>query len=142
MQTRPFETSLQFQVKSYDVDYVGYVHNIVYIRWLEDLRLAMLEPYFSIQQCVESGISPIILRTCIDYKKPLRLSDGFTGSVWVSSLEGVRWGVQHELMHNGTIIATAEQSGIFINLQTHRPVPVPKELEEKYLVLVGKPASQ
>ena len=39
---RPFETEIAFEVKSYDVDYVGYVHNAVYIRWLEDLRNTML----------------------------------------------------------------------------------------------------
>ncbi len=129
---RPFETHVTFQVKSYDVDYVGYVHNTVYIRWLEDMRLAMLAPYYSLERFVKEGTSPIILRTTIEYKKPLRLFDTFTGTVWVSHLEGVRWTVSHELVHDGVIAATAEQSGVFINLATRRPVATPKELMEKY----------
>lgn len=134
---RPFETRLTFQVKSYDVDYVGYVHNTVYIRWLEDLRIAMLAPYYSLERFVSEGTSPIILRTSIEYRKPLRLFDTFTGTVWVSRLEGVRWSVCHELVHNGTIVATAEQDGVFINLTTRRPIPAPKELMEKYRAYSG-----
>ncbi len=129
---RPFETELPFQVKSYDVDYVGYVHNTVYIRWLEDLRIAMLAPHYSLERCVKEGISPIILKTCIEYKKPMKLFDTFTGKVWVSKLEGVRWTVSHELVHNGAIVATAEQFGIFINLQTRRPIQIPEELAKKF----------
>ncbi len=131
--SRPFETHLTFQVKSYDVDYVGYVHNTVYIRWLEDLRLAMLAPYYSLERFVREGTSPIILRTTIEYKKPLRLFDTLTGTVWVSHLEGVRWTVRHELVHNDAIAATAEQHGVFINLGTRRPVATPKELMEQYI---------
>lgn len=137
--SRPFETELSFQVKSYDVDYIGYVHNTVYIRWLEDLRVAMLAPHYSLEQCVNNGITPIILKTCIEYKKPLRLFDNFVGKVWVSKLEGIRWSVSHELHHNGNIVATAEQQGIFINLQTHRPVPVPQELAKKFFAYQQSP---
>jgi len=130
--SRPFETELTFHVKSYDVDYVGYAHNAVYIRWLEDLRVAMLAQHYSLERFVSEGTSPIILRTTIEYKKPLRLFDTFTGKVWVSSIAGIRWTVQHELLHNDVLVATAEQSGVFINLTTHRPVPVPKEMLEKF----------
>jgi acyl-CoA thioester hydrolase len=129
---RPFETELAFQVQSYDVDYVGFVHNAVYVRWLEDLRIAMLAPHYSLERFVKEGTSPIILHTTIDYKKPLRLFDHFIGRVWVSKLVGVRWAVNHELVHDGTIVATAEQSGVFISLATGRPLPVPPELLDKF----------
>jgi acyl-CoA thioester hydrolase len=97
------------------------------------LRVAMLAPHYSLEQCVKDGISPIIAKTSIEYKKPLRLFDTFVGKVWVSKFEGVRWQVNHELVCKDTIVATAEQSGIFINLQTHRPVPVPEPLATKFL---------
>lgn len=129
---RPFETELTFEVKSYDVDYVGYVHNIVYLRWLEDLRTALMKPYYPLDRCIREGFSPILVQSSIHYRKPLRLFDRFTGRVWVNQLRGVRWGVQHELACNGTLVATAEQSGIFINLQSHRPVAVPTELLNRY----------
>ena len=30
-------------IRTYDIDFAGIVSNIVFIRWLEDLRLALLE---------------------------------------------------------------------------------------------------
>ncbi len=30
-------------IRTYDIDFAGIVSNIVYVRWLEDLRLAMME---------------------------------------------------------------------------------------------------
>jgi acyl-CoA thioester hydrolase len=142
MQQRPFETELHFHVKSYDVDYVGYVHNTVHIRWLEDLRVAMLAPHYSLEQCVKDGISPIITKTCIEYKRPLKLFDHVIGRVWVSKFEGVRWQVDHELVCRDALVATAEQSGIFISLQTHKPVPVPQVLAKIFLACQQSPAAQ
>ena len=130
---RPFEIEIPFSVKSYDVDFVGYVHNAVYVRWLEDLRTAMLAAHYPLERFVHEGLSPVLTRTAIEYKKPLRLFDTFTGRVWVTQLAGVRWGVSHELLLNGQIAATAEQSGIFMNLKTHHPVAAPQELLDKFL---------
>jgi acyl-CoA thioester hydrolase len=129
---RPFETELACEVKSYDVDFVGYVHNAVYLRWLEDLRTAMLAAYYPLERFAHQGQSPILTRTTMQYKKPLQLFDRFTGRVWATQLAGVRWEMSHELIHNGQIAAIAEQSGMFINLNTHRPVAVPPELLHKF----------
>jgi acyl-CoA thioester hydrolase len=30
-------------IRTYDIDFAGIVSNIVFIRWLEDLRLALLD---------------------------------------------------------------------------------------------------
>ncbi|MER3523254.1 MAG: thioesterase [Ignavibacteria bacterium] len=133
--SRPFETCLSFRVTSYDVDYVGYAHNMVYLRWLEDLRIAMLAPHYALERFVREGISPIIVRTTIEYKKPLRLFDTFTGTIWVSDLLGVRWTVQHELVRDEHLVAQAEQFGVFIHLASGRPARAPAELMEKYLAI-------
>ncbi len=37
------EVCVSLRVKPYDIDVVGVVSNIVYVRWMEHLRLAMLE---------------------------------------------------------------------------------------------------
>ena len=129
---RPFEIEVSFQVRFYDADSVGYVHNAVYFRWLEDLRTGLLAPHYSLERFVREGIAPVLTRAAIEYRSPLRLFDTFTGRAWVSKLDGLRWTVSHELVHAGKIAATAEQSGIFLNLSTHRPVPAPRELVEKF----------
>jgi acyl-CoA thioester hydrolase len=59
-QQRPLEVELVLPVKTYDIDFAGIVSNIVYIRWLEDLRLEMLDAYLPLQKMLEDGIAPIL----------------------------------------------------------------------------------
>ena len=36
---------MPIRVNGYDVDFQGVVHNIVYVRWFEDLRMRLLDAY-------------------------------------------------------------------------------------------------
>lgn len=69
---RPLAVSLPFSVKTYDIDFAGHVSNIVYIRWLEDLRLHFLDVYSLLDQQMAESYVPILTRTEIDYKPALR----------------------------------------------------------------------
>jgi acyl-CoA thioester hydrolase len=52
----PLFTELTFTVKTYDIDFAGHVSNIVYIRWLEDLRFALLDEYFPLEPSMKEGV--------------------------------------------------------------------------------------
>jgi hypothetical protein len=54
---RRCKIQLRFQVRTYDIDYAGIVSNIVYIRWLEDLRLALLDQHVPLESFV-TGLFP------------------------------------------------------------------------------------
>ena len=49
MKKKPFEIALDLPIKTYDIDFAGIVSNIVYIRWLEDLRLKMINCKYYLQ---------------------------------------------------------------------------------------------
>ncbi|MEE9465669.1 MAG: thioesterase family protein, partial [Candidatus Neomarinimicrobiota bacterium] len=68
--TQPFEIELPLEIKSYDIDYAGVVSNIVYVRWLEDLRGAMLSRHLPLDRMLDSGVLPAVAQTRIDYKAP------------------------------------------------------------------------
>jgi acyl-CoA thioester hydrolase len=120
---------LAFAVRTYDIDYAGIVSNIVYIRWLEDLRLELLERTCPLGRLVAAGLGPVLLETSIAYRDALTLSDRPEGRMWVESVERVRWTVAAEVTTGGgRVHATARQTGIFIPLATRRPAPVPGEL--------------
>src|SRR5690349_12582585 len=59
---------LAFAVRTYDIDYAGIVSNIVYIRWLEDLRLELLERAYPLDRLVAGGLGPVLLETRIAYR--------------------------------------------------------------------------
>ena len=132
MKPQPLEVNLKFSVKTYDIDFAGIVSNIVYLRWLEDLRLEMLEAYLPLKQLMERGYCPIINSTQIEYKKALRMFDRPIGKMWVAKLGRSRCTLQAEIYLNNEIVTTATQVGFFINLETMRPMAVPEELKNIY----------
>ena len=130
--TRPFEVSLGLPVRTYDIDMLGIVHNRVYIRWLEDLRMQVLAEYLPLQPLVEAGISPLLVKTCIEYKRPVRLFDPLVGHMWMAALGRARYTLRAEFLVNGQLMASAEQTGCFVELATGRPVPVPKQARDQW----------
>lgn len=131
--SRPFVIELPLQVKTYDIDFSGVVSNIVYVRWLEDLRLLMLATYFPLEKQLEAGFAPVVAHTRIEYKRPVKMFDKPTGRMWVSEMDSRRWVVTAEISVRGKIATTAEQSGLFVDVSHGRPIPIPEELLKKYL---------
>lgn len=132
--SRPFEVELALPVKTYDVDFAGVVSNIVYIRWLEDLRLQLLAEYLPLEQQLAQGYGPILGRTEIEYRRPIRLFDRPVGRMWLARLGRTSWGVQAEILlpPGEEPAAVATQAGVFVDYETMRPVPVPAEFGTQF----------
>lgn len=130
---RPLEVVLTIPVKTYDIDFAGIVSNIVYIKWLEDLRLKFLEEHLPINQLMEQGYVPVLAGTEIEYKRPIKLIDQVIGRLWASDLGRLKWTVQAEILSNNQLAAVAKQKGAFVDLQNGRPMKIPDELQHKYL---------
>ena len=123
---------MEIEVKPYDIDVLGHVSNIVYIRWLEDLRLKLLHMYYPFDTSLEKGISPVLVHTEIDYKKPVKLFDPLVGFGYISSLGKIKLEFKAEFTVNGEIKAIARQEGIFFDVKKEKPVRMPAELKEMY----------
>jgi acyl-CoA thioester hydrolase len=132
MKLKPLEVTLDLSIKTYDIDFAGIVSNIVYIRWLEDLRLKMLEFYFPIEKLMARGYCPTVNSTEIKYQKALRLGDRPVGKMWMSQLGRLRCSVQAEIYLGGEIAAIATQVGFFMSLETMRPMAIPEEIKNIY----------
>lgn len=128
--SRPLLVTLDLTVRTYDIDYASIVHNRVYIRWLEDLRQQILEPYLPIAKMFARGYSPILTHTEIDYRHPVRFGDKVIGHMWVADLSRTRWTVEAEIIKEDTVAATAMQSGYFADLESLRPVRMPRTLRD------------
>jgi acyl-CoA thioester hydrolase len=118
-----------FRVMTYDIDFAGIVSNISYIRWLEDLRNLFAEQALSIGDALQRGIAPALMRTEIDYLAPVRFPDIVTGRMWMTEQGRSKWVLAAEFQSQGTnqIVARAKQIGVFISLETLRPVRLPEE---------------
>jgi len=129
---RPLFVELPFQIKTYDIDFAAHVSNIVYIRWLEDLRLEILNRYFPLDAQMEQGYAPVLVKTEISYKNALRLGDAVVGRMWGSSLGRVKFSLTGAFTCAEDVAATFNQTGVFASLKTGRAIPVPEGLREVY----------
>ncbi len=129
---RPLRVELAFQPKTYDIDFAGHVSNIVYIRWLEDLRMLVLDTYLPLNTLMKRGIAPVVMRTAIEYKRPVKLFDSVAGTMWASEMGNVKGILSAEFIVNGTIVATAEQTGLFVKMESGRPVAFPEEFRRQF----------
>lgn len=133
----PFEVRLPIKVQGYDIDFARIVSNIVYIRWLEDLRMRLLDTYFPLDRQMEQGYVPVLLRTAIDYRRAIALFDPVEGHMWLSGLGKARWILRAEFTVGGVVRAAAEQTGCFMKLESGRPIPIPVELARRYAEITG-----
>lgn len=120
--------SVEMQIKpmTYDIDYAGHVSNIVYVRWLEDLRTAWLDAYAPLPVLMEDGIGPVLLRTEIDYLRPIRLFDNpVEGHLWIAEYDRIRATMRAEFRVQGEVHAQAIQVGMFFKVQSGKPVRIP-----------------
>jgi acyl-CoA thioester hydrolase len=116
---------------TYDIDFAGIVSNISYVRWLEDLRNLFAEQALSLGDAFGRGIAPALMHTEIDYLAPVRFPDIVTGRMWLAEHGRSKWEVAAEFQSqvSDQLVARARQIGVFVSLETLRPVRLPKEYQ-------------
>lgn len=118
-----------FKVMTYEIDFAGVVSNIVYVRWLEDLRNLFAEEALSLGDAMKRGIVPTLVRTEVDYLAPVRYPDVVDARMWLEEAGRARFvlGAEFVSRASGQVSARAKQTGLFVSSQTLRPVSLPEE---------------
>ena len=130
--TEPRIVERALPVRTYDIDFAGIVSNIVYIRWLEDLRLAMMEEAYPIARALAEDVAPILLETKIAYERPVTIHDELKGRMWVTEMGRIKWHLAAEFVVGDVVHARAEQVGLFIRLSRRRPIAPPLPLRQRF----------
>jgi acyl-CoA thioester hydrolase len=127
-------------IYTYHIDFVGHVNNIIYVQWLENARVKLIEAMGldSQQLSEEDDILPIITETTIQYKKPFFLNDTVQVEVWVSEMFNVSANFSFRFLNGkGDVCSTAQQKVLFIDSATQKPsrkIAKYREAFEKFLI--------
>ncbi len=122
-----------FPVRTYDIDFAGVVNNIVYVRWLEDLRDLFAGQILPLSEAHKRGVAPTLSRTEIDYLAPVRYPDTLEGRMGLLEHGRARFVLWAEFVSQASDILTARarQTGVFVYLGTLRPAPLPAEFRSE-----------
>lgn len=72
-----------------DIDGLGHVNNVVYLRWAQEIATAHWEAAAAPAQ--QEALAWVALRHEIDYKHPALPGDAVLASTWVGSADAVRF---------------------------------------------------
>ena len=122
----------EIKVRTYDIDFMQIVHNSVYIKWFEDLRSAILDKYFPLDEMLKERNTPILAETQVKYVRPITLKSKPTGRAWIEELHSSRWVAKFEFVENGKILCTGRQEGYYFNMDSNRPVRFPQDLVDTF----------
>ena len=132
-EAKPFFTEMSMRVKTYDIDFVGHVNNAVYVRWLEDLRLELLDIYYPIEEMIAESFVPIIINTNLHYKQGIVLSDKIvTARMWMEKLERATFHLNAEVLIGDTLRCSATQRGAFVHSETMKIIRIPERMSSQF----------
>ncbi len=80
---------LPLEIVASDIDALGHVNNVVYLRWAQDVATAHWESASTLAQ--QEAIAWVAVRHEIDYKLPALPGDGVIASTWVGEADSVRF---------------------------------------------------
>ncbi len=135
MNTNPriMQVEMPIKIYAYDIDLMGIVSNLVYVRWFEHLRSAFLDTYFPLEKMLNENSSPILAKTEIEYKYPLTIQENPIGTTWIINMKRSRWEMGFEISTADRIHCRGKQTGYYFNMETQKPAPMPDVLYNQFI---------
>lgn len=125
-------SELVFRPMPYEVDFTGFLSNTVAPRWMEALRVSLMDRYFpNFDNGMPEHLS-VIAETEIKYLKPARYNDVIRGRAWLESAAYSRWVIAFRFDFHGDGLAMLQgrQVGVFIHPQTLMPIRIPAAIRQ------------
>jgi len=118
----------KIEVSGDDIDELGHVNNVVYVRWVQEVASAHWE--HAAPTALKTKYAWVVLRHEIDYKNPAFLKDEITGFTWVGEHHGARFDRFVRIQCESRVLAEAKTSWCLLDAKSFRPIRIPDEILE------------
>jgi len=136
--TERFE--LAITVDAEDIDELGHVNNVVYVRWVQEVAVAHWRAAATSLQ--QGAVAWVVVRHEIDYKHPARPGDQITARTWVGTADARTFERHTEILRGGDrrLLASARTLWCPIDIRSGKPTRVGSDIRERFSVpsAVGK----
>src|SRR5688500_17866482 len=137
MPVPPFE--LPVRVDPADIDALGHVNNIVYLRWVQDVPKAHW--YAAAPADAPARLLGMVARHEIDYLAPAGPGDEIVLRTWIGSAAGLRFDRHTEVLRaaDRKVLAKAKTVWVPIDPATGRPKRVSDRVRQMFSVGASAP---
>jgi len=112
-----------------DIDELGHVSNLVYLRWVLDVAMAHTRALgWDYAEYRALGAVFMVRRHEIDYVAQVTLGEQLRAETWVDSWRLASCIRKTELLRDGKVVARAATTWAMIGLTSGRPQKIPEEM--------------
>lgn len=131
MATEPEPFEIAVQILPGDVDGMGHVNNIVYVRWVQEAALAHW--FARAPARAQAEMTWVVLRHEIDYLRAARPGDAVRARTWLGQAQAIRYERHTEIaLEDGTVLVRARTLWCPVDTATGRPRRVPAEVRAAF----------
>lgn len=133
METPTLETEVR--VMFFDTDAAGLVHNLAYLRFIETNRSLLAEKLgWPLQEMLNRGDCPVVVRTEIDYRRPARLWDTLLVHGELSQFERSRFWCEFTITRpsDGALVVTCRQMLVILQIAGLKVQRLPSHWESDF----------
>jgi acyl-CoA thioester hydrolase len=130
LSSEAFELALA--IEPADIDFLGHVNNVTYLRWVQDAATAHWTASAPAED--QAKLMWIVLRHEIDYKRAALPGDGIIARTWVGAATRVRFERFTEILRasDRAVLASAKTTWCPIDVHTMKPVAVSPEVRARF----------
>jgi acyl-CoA thioester hydrolase len=122
-----------FQVSPTDIDRLGHVNNVVYLRYAQDAAVAHWNA--AVTKEARASLVWVVRRHEIDYLKPALENDDLVARTWIGEASGATMERFIEIRRagSGDVMASVRSVWVALDAKTLRPRRVTAELRSYFL---------
>ena len=113
-----------------DIDQLGHVNNVTYLRWVQDIAVAHWTTNAPEED--QRKLLWIVLRHEIDYKQPAYVGETILARTWVGPASRLKFERHTEFTRGGVLLAKARTIWCPLDAVTVKPVEVGPEVRAKF----------
>jgi len=128
--------TIPITVRADDIDELGHVNNVVYLRWVQEAAIAHWRVLATPEQ--QAAIAWVVARHEIDYKHAAKLGDGITARTWVGVASRRTFERHTEILRvDGKRLARARTMWVPIDFRTGKVLDADADVRARFSVGEG-----
>ena len=125
---------MSMSVRPDDIDLMGHVNNVVYLRWVQELAIAHWQAEAPMED--QAKLLWVVVRHEIDYKRAAFLGDEIIGRTWVGKASRLAFDRHSEILRasDRKVLVRARTVWCPIDPETRKPTDVSPEVRARFSV--------